>query len=105
MKLTYMSQLWPLSKDIKLILALQKSLKRIFKQSNFEFHDITEVDMLKAIENLDVSKSFPKDNIPPKIIKENKDTVSRVLTNGMRKCIENYIFPVNLKNADISPSF
>ena len=39
--------------------------------SNFDFHDITEVVMLKAIENLDVSKSFPKDNIPPKIIMKN----------------------------------
>ena len=35
-----------------------------FPQSNFDFHDITEVDMLKAIETVDVSKSFPKDNIP-----------------------------------------
>ena len=61
--------------------------------------------MLKAIENLDVSKSFPKDNIPPKIIKENKDIFSIVLTNGMRKCIENCIFPVNLNSADISPLF
>ena len=58
---------------------------------------------VKAMENLDVSKSFPKDNIPPKIIKENKDIFSILLTNGMRKCIENCIFPVNLKNADISP--
>ena len=48
--------------------------------------------MLKAIENLDVSKSFAKDNIPPKIINENKDIFSIVLTNGMR----NFIFPVNL---------
>ena len=58
-----------------------------------------------AIENLDVSKSFPKDNIPPKIIMKNKDIFSKVLTNDIRKYIENCIFPVNLKNADISPLF
>ena len=85
--------------------SIAKIVEENFKQSNFDFHGITEVDMLKAIENLDVSKSFPKDNIPPKIIKENKDIFSIVLTNGMRKCIENCIFPVNLKNADISPLF
>ena len=85
--------------------SITKIVEENFKQSNFDFHDITEVDMLKAIENLDVSKSFPKDNIPPKIIKENKDIFSIVLTNGMRKCRENCIFPVNLKNADISPLF
>ena len=48
--------------------------------------------MLKTAENLDVSKSFPKDNIPPKIIMENKDIFSKVLTNDVRKCIENCIF-------------
>ena len=70
------------------------------------FHDITEVDMLKVIENLDVSKSFLKDNIPPKIIMEkNKDIFTKVLTNDIRKCIENCTFPVNLKNADIIPLF
>ena len=73
--------------------------------SNFDFHDITEVVMLKAIENLDISKSFPKDNIPTKIIMKNKDIFSKVLTNDIRICIENCIFPVNLKNADISPLF
>ena len=72
--------------------SIKKIVEENFKQSNLDFHDITEVDMLKAIENLDVSKSFPKDNIPPKIIKENKDIVSIVLTNGVRKCIENCIF-------------
>ena len=59
--------------------------------------------MLKVTGNLDVSKSFPKDNIPPKIIMENKDIFSKVLTNDIRRCIENCIFPVNLENADISP--
>ena len=36
---------------------------------------------------------------------ENKDIFSEVLTNDIRKCIENCIFPDNLKNADISPHF
>ena len=53
--------------------SITKIVEENFKQSNSDFHDITEVDMLKSIENFDVSKSFPKDNIPPKIIKENKD--------------------------------
>ena len=71
--------------------SITKIVEENFKQSNFDFHNITEVDMLKVIENLDVSKFFPEDNIPPKIIKENKDIFSIVLTNGMRKCIENCI--------------
>ena len=85
--------------------SITKIAEEDLPHSNFDFHDITEVVMLKAIENLDVSKSFPKDNIPPKIIMKNKDIFSKVLINAIRKCIENCIFPVNLKNADISPLF
>ena len=39
--------------------SITKIVEENFKQSNFDFHDITKVDMLKAIESLDVSKSFP----------------------------------------------
>ena len=85
--------------------SITKIAEEDLPHSNFDFHDITEVVMLKATENLDVSKSFPKDNIPPKIIMKNKDIFSKVLTNDIRKCIENCILPVNLKNADISPLF
>ena len=35
--------------------SITKIVEENFKQSNFDFHDITEVDMLKAIENIDVS--------------------------------------------------
>ena len=48
--------------------SITKIAEEDLPHSNFDFHDITEVVMLKAIENIDVSKSFPKDNIPPKII-------------------------------------
>ena len=36
---------------------------------------------------------------------ENNDIFTKVLTNDMKKCIENCIFRVNLKNADISSLF
>ena len=85
--------------------SITKIAEEDLPHSNFDFRDITKVVMLKAIENLAVSKSFPKDNIPPKIIMKNKDIFSKVLTNDIRKCIENCIFPVNLKNADIFPLF
>ena len=85
--------------------SITKIAEEDLPHSNFDFHDITEVVMLKAMENLDVSQFFPKDNIPPKMIMKNKDIFSKVLTNDVRKCIENCIFPVNLKNADISPLF
>ena len=35
--------------------SITKIAEEYFPKSNFDFHDITEVDMLKAIENLDIS--------------------------------------------------
>ena len=44
-----------------------------FPKSNFDFQNITESSMLKVIEDLDSSKSYQKDNIPTRILKDNKD--------------------------------
>ena len=43
------------------------------QKSNFDGQNITESSMLKVIEDLDSSKSYQKDNIPTKILKDNKD--------------------------------
>ena len=45
-----------------------------FPKSNFDFQNITESSMLKVIEDLDLDlESYQKDNIPSKILKDNKD--------------------------------
>ena len=59
--------------------------------------------MLKVISELDSSQSYQKENIPPKILKDNKDISSTALTTVSR-CIINGMFPNNLKNADITPT-
>ena len=76
-----------------------------FSQPNFDFQYISESNMLEVIQGLDTSKSYQKDNIPPKILKDNKDICSIVLTSDVKRCIIEGKFPNNLKNADITPTF
>ena len=61
--------------------------------------------MLKVIEDLDSSKSYQKDNIPTKMLKDNKDICTIILKTDINRCIIDSIFPINLKNADITPVF
>ena len=57
------------------------------------------------INDIDSSKSYLKDNIPPKILKENNDICAIVLSSDINQCISKGKFPDNLKNADITPIF
>ena len=54
-----------------------------FPTSYFSFEYISENDMLMVMQNLDSSKAFQKDNIPPKLLKKNKDIFSKLLTNDI----------------------
>ena len=58
-----------------------------------------------VINNIDSSKAYQKDNIPPSILKANVDIIAKVLHNDINLNIENGSFPVNLKNADVTPIF
>ena len=76
-----------------------------FPNSNFSFNYISKDEIIKLIQNLDVSKAYQKDDIPPKILKENKGICSMILINDVCRCIDNGTFPTNLKSADITPTF
>ena len=52
---------------------------------------------------MDKSKAYPKDTIPPGIIKLNSDIFSFKILNDFHTSIITGEFPTNLKNADISP--
>ena len=76
-----------------------------FPTNNFKFCEISELTIVKVIEDLDSSKSYQKDNIPPKILKDNKDICATILKTDISRCINNGSFPNNLKTADITPIF
>ena len=76
-----------------------------FIQDTFNFSPISILDMQKEICNHDSSKAYQKENISPKVLKENADVVSIVLSSDINRCLYNENFPSNLKNSDITPTF
>ena len=76
-----------------------------YEQNNFSFHPIFELNIHTAINNIGSSKAYQKNNIPPKVLKENSDVCAIVIRSDINKCISKGEFPNNLKNADITPTF
>ena len=62
-------------------------------------------NLSKLLQDIESSKAFQKDDIPPIILEANEDICSMVLTSHVNRCIVNEKFPNNLKNADITPTF
>ena len=75
------------------------------KLAIFEFTHISVSTTREVILNTDTSKPYQIDNIPPKLIRENEDICSFVVSSDVNRCIETGKFPDNLKKADIAPSF
>ena len=69
----------------------------------FDFKVITDIDIRYVINNIDFSKAYPKNNIPPKLLKQNIDICELYICSNINQCIENGTFPSNLKLADITP--
>ena len=61
--------------------------------------------MLEIIENIDSKKATQQDDIPVRIVKENKFTFSKVLSEIFNFYIDNNTFPNGLKKADIKPVY
>ena len=73
-----------------------------YAQNNFSFYPISESDIYSVINNIDSSKAYQKNNIPPKVLKDSGDICAIVLSSDMNLCISKGKFPNNLKNADIT---
>ena len=72
-------------------------------QDKFSFLHVSNDNVLNVINSIDSSKAYQKDNIPPKILKENNNISALVLTHDINRCIDEGKFPSNLKNADVTP--
>ena len=73
--------------------------------SSFNFHAISNEDMEKQLFYMITSKSFQVNNKPPKILKENRDIISDILSNDFNNSICKAKFLANLKYVDILPAF
>ena len=77
-------------------------IKEKFKKHDlFSFYHVNPDKMLKIIENIDSKKATKQRDIPVRIMKENKFTFSKVLSEIFNFYIDNNTFPNGLKKADI----
>ena len=76
-----------------------------YAKNRFSFDFISESSIHSIISNIDSSKAYQNNNIPPQILKDNVDICTVFLSSDINKCIYNGIFPNNLKHADITPTF
>ena len=76
-----------------------------YSDNKFFFNLISDSDIQNVINTIDSSKAYQKGNIPPQILKINVDICSMTLVYDINKCINDGLFPDNLKYADITPTF
>ena len=84
--------------------SILKITKLEFANSSFSFQHITKKHIQNIINNLDSSKAYQKDNIPPKLLKMSSDICTAVLNYDINRCIDEGRFPFKLKYADITLS-
>ena len=85
--------------------SILRILQEGYSENKFSFDPISESSIHNVIINMDSSKAYQTDNIPPQILKDNVDICTIALSSDFNRCIYNVIFPNNLKHADITPAF
>ena len=76
-----------------------------YNSNLFSFKYVSDLNIHDEINNIDSSKAYQKDNIPPILLKENNDICDTVICSDINQCIDTGSFPSNMKNADITPLF
>ena len=85
--------------------SILKIKAKCFQEDSFSFLVVSENDVCRVIKNIDSSKAYQKDNIPPKMLNENGDVLSSFLKDDINLSFDKGKLPENLKNADITPIF
>lgn len=85
--------------------SITKIKQNVSSNSHFSFCHTNENDVLEALKNIDVKKATGYDNLPPRIIKYSISYLVPVLTTLINQCIDDCIFPMQLKFAEISSIF
>ena len=85
--------------SIKLI----KSRKK--EEQTFTFSYVSYEEVLNEIRKLQTTKTTQQNDIPTKILKKNSEVFAGYFQKNINFCIENSIFPSDLKVADVTPAF
>ena len=84
--------------------SIMKIKEKYGDRDNFCFNHVSMTDVETEIMLVNSSKACPKHTIPPTIIKDNSDILTCKLLSDFNISIDSNIFPINLKNADITPA-
>ena len=74
-------------------------------QDSFSFKPIDLITVENVITSLNKSKACLSNSIPTRIIQENCDIFVPRITSDLNISIHDGVFPINLKNADVTPVF
>ena len=80
-----------------------KSRKK--EEQAFTFSYVFYEEVLNKIRKLQTTKTAQQNNIPTKVLKENSEVFARYFHKYINFCIENSIFPSDLKVSDVTPAF
>ena len=72
-------------------------------EGRFSFCNVTQAGIQNEINAINPKKASVENDVPAKILKENKDIFSLHLSRIYNESKNNNTFPVSLKNADVSP--
>ena len=75
------------------------------KKRKITFNIASYEEVLNKIRKLQTAKTIRQKDIPTKILKENSEVFARYFHKNINFCIENSIFPSELKVADVTPGF
>ena len=75
------------------------------RECSFKFLPTTQETIIKIITEMETKKSSGYDDIPPAFIQTLKHELALPLSTLINACIDNSVFPSNLKMADISPVY
>ena len=79
--------------------------EHVTKSDKFSFSKVTVNDAEKELTLLDTGKSCLKSDIPTKVLKDNINLFSTILSNSFNESQETGYFPDKFKMADITPVF
>ena len=97
----YISNVIEKFKDHPSILKIKENVKI---ETKFHFSDVSESVIKKKISSLDKRKPTTYKNIPTKILVENCDIISPIITNVYNESKSKLEFPTLLKLADLTPT-
>ena len=83
--------------------SILKIKKHIKVENYFDFRQIDDDKMTEVLKDLNAKKAKQENDIPIKLIKENIELFSSVLSRMFNFYIDKASFPNSLKQADIAP--